>query len=168
MHVADQRPLGVRQIGDVGVGRGEARGGGVGIPGILREDVVVGEAEKRDMPPVARVVLLAVHQQEAARGDGIRTGAEIGDVGDALLFVHHQGLHDVQVLGACLEREVRRGVAVRAAVIHVHVQVAAPPPVRREVGEPLDHDASRDGARGADREVGVCDAVLRPVPHLDV
>src|SRR2546426_5730511 len=39
---------------------------------------------------------LAVHQQEAARGDGIRTGAEIGDVGDALFFVHHQGFHDVR------------------------------------------------------------------------
>jgi len=74
------------------------------------------------------VKLLGVPEQKGRRRYGIGIGAEIGDVRDPLLFVHDQILDDVQILGTRLECQMRRCVAVGAAVVHVDMDVATPPP----------------------------------------
>ena len=85
------------------------------------------EIEQRKMPPRAGVKLLPVQDEQTIGGGGIGVGAEACDIGKALLLVDDQVVHDIEVFRLCLGCEVRRRVAIQTAVIHVHVQVAAPP-----------------------------------------
>ena len=101
---------------------------------------MIRQPEQRGMAPIARVELLAVKQQKISARHGVRVGSEVRDVGDALLLVHYKILDDVQVLGLALEREMLRRVAVRPAVVHVHVEIPAPPAQRREIRESIQDD----------------------------
>ena len=98
MHVADEAPCAWAQTGHVGVGRDQAGRGGARVAGVVGQEVVVTQAEEAHVPPEARVVLLAVHEQEARRGDGVGPAAPGVDVGDALLLVDDEVLEDVQAL----------------------------------------------------------------------
>ena len=131
MDVPDQGALCMGEIGDRGVRQSKTCRGGVGISGVLREQIVRLEAEQSDVAPDAGVKLLRVHKQERGGRYRIRVGAEVGDVRNPLLLVHNQILDDMQVLGARLEREMLRRVAVGATVVHVHVHVPAPPAAGR-------------------------------------
>ena len=130
VHVPEQRPLGMRQIRHIAVRRIETGRGGVGIAGVLGQEIVVREPEQRGMAPIAGVKLLTVQQQQARAGRGVRVRPEIGDVGDALLLVHHKILDDMHVLGATLERQMLGRVAVGPTIVHVHVQIGAAPPAK--------------------------------------
>ena len=61
MHVADEPALRLRQIRDLGVGRGEAGRGGVRVAGVARQQHVIAEPEQSDVSPDAGVILLIVH-----------------------------------------------------------------------------------------------------------
>ncbi len=72
----------------------------------------------------------------------------------------------MQVLGATLKGEVPRGVAVRAAVVHMHVKVAAPPATGRQVRQPLERQPLGHGPSRRDHHVRSRHAVFRSVPHF--
>src|SRR6266700_3076007 len=99
---------------------------------------------------------------------GVRVGAEVRDVGDALLLVHYKILDDVQILSAALEREMLGRVAVRPAIVHVHVQIPAPPALCRQIRHAIEDDAPHRRAASPYRRLGPPDAEFGPVPHRDV
>ena len=74
----------------------------------------------------------------------------------------------MQVLGTRLKREVGRRVAIRPPVVHVHVQVAAPPAARGQIGEPLERDPMDHATSRGYGHIRARHPKLRPVPHLDV
>ena len=127
MHVADQRTARVGQVRDIGVGWRETRGSGIRVAGVARQQDAAPEAEDAEVAPVARVEFLPVHDERPGRRCRVDPHPARGDVGDALLLVHDEILDDVEILGLRLQHEVRRGVAVVPAVIHVHVHVGAHP-----------------------------------------
>ena len=69
------------------------------------------------------------------------------DVRDALLLVDDQVLDDVEVLGFRLCAQPRRVVAVGAAVVHVNVQVAAPPAACGKIHQALEAERARTPSR---------------------
>ena len=130
------------QIGDVGVGRHEAGGGGVGLAGVVGEQVVIPQPEQGGVPPEAGVELLAVHEQEPRAGNGIGRGAERVDVGDALLLVDDQVLDQVEALPPGPGRRGERaccGSARRSSCGRGGRRPTSPGPAGRPVG------AARDG-----------------------
>ena len=74
----------------------------------------------------------------------------------------------MEILGARLKREVRRRVAIGAAVVHVHVHIPAPPAARRQIVQTLESDAVCDTNTRRHVHVGTKDVILRSTPHLDV
>ena len=168
MHVAHQGALRMREIGDRGVRQRKARRGGVRVTGVLGQQIVRGETQQPHVAPDAGVKFLRVPEHERRSRDRIGIRAEIRNVRNPLLFVHDQILDDVQILGARLEGEMRRCVAIGAAVVHVDVHVAAPPAARREIVHALENDAACHEAARRYRRVGTIHAILWSVPNLDM
>ena len=131
MNIAHQRPLGVREIGDIGVAGVEARGCRVGISGVAGEYHAVREAQEPDMTPVAGVKLLAVHDERLRLGGRVELHTVIGDIRKALLLVDDERLDDIQALGTCLRNQMGWHIPIGTAVIHVHMHIAAHPVSRR-------------------------------------
>ena len=77
---------------------------------------------------------------DTGSGDAV---AEVRDVGNALLLVHDQLFDHVQILGARHERQLLRHRAIGAAVVHVHVEIAAVPSSGRQIHEAMHGDAQR-------------------------
>ena len=127
MRVADQAALRMCQVGNRRVVRIRTRRGGERVGGVSRQQQVLREIQDAQMTPVAGVEFLAVQDQEPIGRCRIDVGAKSGDVGKSLLLVYDQVRDQIQVFGAALLGEVLRRVAIQAAVVHVHVQVAAPP-----------------------------------------
>ena len=119
------------------------------------------------MPPVARVVLLVVGDDGAGGGHRIGPAQEPLHVRNPLLLVHDQIFHDVDVLGLCLEAEARGIIPVMAAVIHVHVQVAAPPAERRKVHQAEQRQTLHPGRRRRDAHPADHPAELHALGQLD-
>src|SRR6267378_6101550 len=103
MDVADERALRMREIGHDRVRERETRRGGVGIAGVLGQEVVRAEAEESHVAPRAGVKLLRVSEQERGRGDRVGVRTEVRNIRNPLLFVYDQILDDVQIFGARLE-----------------------------------------------------------------
>ena len=167
MHVAQERALRVAQVGDVGVGGHEARHRGVRLARVVRQQVVVAQPEQRRVAPEAGVELLPMHEKEERRRHRVGRRPEGGDVGDALLLVDDQVLDEVEAFGHGLEGQVRRRVAVVTAVVHVHVQVAAPPAPRGQVVEPAQRQAQRPRLLRREAQLLPGRRVLGPAPGLD-
>ena len=74
----------------------------------------------------------------------------------------------MHILGATLERQMLGRVAVGPTIVHVHVQIPAPPTQRRQIRDPIEHDPSQRRSPGPHRRVGTGDAEFGPVPHRDV
>ena len=85
------------------------------------------EIQDAQVSPIAGVEFLAMQDQQAIRGRRIRIRAKARDVGEALLLVDDQVVDQIEIFGLALLGEMARRVAIEAAVVHVHVQVAAPP-----------------------------------------
>ena len=116
------------------------------------------------MAPVAGVVLLVVLDAASSRVEtGSRLRREARHVRDPLLLVDDQVLDDVQVLGLGLRAQARRVVAVGAAVVHVHVQVAAPPAAGGQVRQALEAQARRGRRAGRRPRRSSHRRVLEPV-----
>ena len=79
------------------------------------------------MTPVAGVVLLAVQHDVLRSRCRVDAAAAVRDVRNALFLVDDQRIDDIQVLGLGLQHEMRRIVAIKAAIVHVHVGIAADP-----------------------------------------
>ncbi len=127
MNISHQRVLLMRHVGHICVGGKQAGCGCVGVRGVAGQKKISRQIQQAQMPPIAGVKFLPM-QQKIGRGRGrIRLGAEVCDIRNALLFVDDQVFDNLQVLGRRLGHQVRGGVAVRASVIHVHVNVAAHP-----------------------------------------
>src|SRR4029077_19142971 len=105
--------------------------------------------EDRHVSPVARVKLLAVRDDERVRRNRIRIRSETHDVWKPLLLVHDEVVNEVEIFGRGLLEQVPRRISVRAAVIHVHVEVAAPPFAGAGWKTPQGDDALGRPARGA-------------------
>ena len=166
--VADESALRMREIGDACVCERKTRRGGVGVAGVLGEQVMRLEAEQADVSPDARMKLLRVHQQERCGGYRIGVRAEVGNVRNPLLLVHDQILDDVQILGARLECEMTRRVAIGAAVVHVDMHVPAPPSLSWKVGNALESNPLRHSPTRRHVHVGTKHLILGTSPHLDV
>ena len=166
--VADEGSLRMGEIGNHGIRQRETRRGGVGIPGVFGEQVVRGEAQDPQVTPDTGVKFLGVPEQQRGARYRIGVRSEIGDIGNPLFLVDDQILDNVQILGPRLKREMRRGVAVGAAVVHVHVDVAAPPAAGSEIVDAFENDAAGHEAATRYRRVGTKHLVLGTSPHLDV
>ncbi len=116
------------QVEHVGVGGIETRCGSVRVAGVTRQNEVAGQPQQSSVAPHAGVVLLVVHDERRGGGDRIGAAGKVADVRNPPLLIHDEILHQVEVLGPGLKRQVRRGVAVGTAVVHVHVEVGAEPP----------------------------------------
>ena len=92
---------------------------------------------------------------------------EVADVRNALLLVDDEVFDDVEAFGLGLELEVRRSISIGAAVVHVDVQIAAPPAARRHVGKAIEDEGLFGGAVRLDAQLAACDGVLRPARRLD-
>ena len=79
------------------------------------------------MSPVAGVEFLAVQHERIGPRGRIPAMACVGDVRDALLLVDDQVVDDRESSARGLQRQVRGRVAVGAAVVHVHMDIAADP-----------------------------------------
>ena len=96
----------------------------------------------------------------------IEDPAEVFDVGDPGLLVHHQVLRHMEILGLGLEPEPRRRVAIVAAVVHVNVEIPAEPPLGREINHPPERD-SMGNARTRDGNRIDPPGVLEPLGRLE-
>src|SRR2546423_14971174 len=63
---------------------------------------------------------------------------------------------------------MHRRVAIGAAIVHVHVHVAAPPFLSWKVGKTLEGDTLRDSLTRRHVHVGTKHLVLGTSPHFDV
>ena len=126
------------------------------------------ETQESDVTPDAGVKFLRVSEQERRRGHRVRVRSEVRDVRNSLLFVHNQILDHVQIFGARLKCEMPGGVAIRAAVVHVDMHVAAPPSLAWKVGNALESYTLRDSPTRRHVHVGTINAILRSVPNLDM
>ena len=168
MDVADQPSLRMREIGHGRVRQCKTRGGGVGVAGILRQQIVRREAEQPQVAPHAGMKLLRMHEQKGGRRNGVLVGTEVRDIGNPLLLIDDQILDHVQVLGARLKRQMRRRVAVGTTIVHVDVNVARPPSLCWKVGDALESDTLRDSPTRRHVHVGTIDPVFRALPNFHV
>ena len=117
----------MRHVRYVRVSWKQARRGSVGIARVSGQKKMLREIQQAEMSPIAGVKFLAVQQEVGCCRSRVRLGAEVCNVRNALLFVHHQIFDDLQVLRCRLRHQMLRCVAVRACIIHVHVHIAADP-----------------------------------------
>ena len=71
--------------------------------------------------------LLPKHQQSVRRRSRIRLGAEVGNVGYALLLINYQTLDHREIFCRRLGNQILRSVAICASIIHMHMHVSAYP-----------------------------------------
>ena len=125
MHIADERALRVGKIGDCAVVRVRARKRTVLIGDETRRQIMIGQPEQAEVSPVARVIFLAVQDEDAVSTRRVRIGPEVADVRDPLFLVHDQIVDDIEVFRARLPGEIFGRVPIVAAVVHVDVKVGA-------------------------------------------
>src|ERR1043166_4021442 len=95
----------------------------------------------RRVPPPRGMVLLVVLDDGARGRNRVGRGTEERHVGNPLFLVYDQVLHHVQVLRFGLLAKGMRVGAVGPAVIHVDVEVSAPPARGGEVADPREPEA---------------------------
>src|SRR5712692_533693 len=79
------------------------------------------------MAPVAGVKFLSVQDKLLDGGSLIQARSTFVNVREPLLLIDDQIVHDLQIFGLRCTHEVIGSVVVRAAIVHVHVEVAAYP-----------------------------------------
>ena len=127
MHVANQALLFVRQVGNRGVGRKQARRSRIWISGVVGEQEISCQMQQAQVSPIAGVKFLTVQQEIVGGRCGVERGAEIGDIGNALFFIDDEILHDRQIFRRSLKNEMCGRIPVSASIVHVHMYVPADP-----------------------------------------
>src|SRR5689334_15269832 len=89
---------------------------------------------------------------------------EIHPVQNSVVFVGHQFVYDVLVLGAGHKHQVLESISKVSSVIHVNVRRAAAPSRGAQVQEPLDHEPDFVGLPFAYGDFGAVRPVLE-APH---
>src|ERR1700730_6426029 len=117
----------MREVRDCAVGGIKTGACSVRVGCVVRQEEVVIETEQAEMAPVAGVEFLPVREKYCSRRSAVRHRREVADVGHALFFVDDQVEYEVQVLGISLCYQPLRRVAVRATVVHVHMNVGTLP-----------------------------------------
>ena len=88
---------------------------------------MIAKAEKAEVPPIAGVKFLRLHDQHVVPAGGVPARMEVADVGNPLLLVDDKVEDGVETLRARLLPQILRRVPVMPAVVHVHVQIGAAP-----------------------------------------
>jgi hypothetical protein len=116
--------------------------------------------------PETGVELLIVQDDRPRSGDGVRLAGEIRDVRHPALFVDDQVLDQVQVFRLGHRPEARRIGPVVSAIVHVHVEVARPPPARGQIVQTREPDLNGGRRARGDPRDAPGHAILRPAGHL--
>ena len=161
MHVPHHPALRVGQVRHRRVVRPGARHRSERIGVVAGQDQPP-QPEQADVPPIAGVELLAVEQQHAAGRRRVDSRQEGADVRDPLLLVDDQVVDEIEPFGARLLRQICGRVAVTAAVVHVDVEVAAPPLSRKR------QPRQRHRHRGLRVDLAPHHRVSRPARDLDL